>query len=101
AVGIGHELAHAGARVAHAAPRARVADGLGVAGKHLVLGAIAVTAGPRLHHAHVEVHHDLGLQTLLGEVAFLEGDPLVQSHAGGKDVDLHDVYLPGELRARR
>ena len=65
AVRIGDELPHAGARVAHAAPRARISDGLGAFQKRLVLRARLVASGPPLHLAEVDVPHHLRIEVLL------------------------------------
>src|SRR5262249_58765981 len=54
-VRVGDELPHAGAGIAHAAPRARVADGLRPFQKRLVLRAGLIAARPRLHLALIDV----------------------------------------------
>src|SRR5206468_273984 len=90
AVGVGYELPHAGAGVAHAAPRARVADRLRALEERLVLRPELVAAAPRLHLTEVDVPHHLGIEALGAEVALLEGDPFVEPHAGGKDADLRE-----------
>src|SRR5262249_4809201 len=88
AVRVGDELAHAGARIADAAPRARVADRLRALQKRLILRPGLVAAGPPLHLSEVDIPHHFGLEALLAEVALFERDPLVQPHAGGEDTDL-------------
>src|SRR6266540_911668 len=90
AVGVGHELSHTGARVAHAAPRARVADGLRALEERLVLRASLVAAGPRLHLTVIDVPQHLRIEVLRAEVALGERDPLVQPHTRGKDADLRE-----------
>ena len=90
AVCVGHELSHAGARVAHAAPRARVADGLRSLEEWLVLRPGLVAAGPRLHLTVIDVPHHLRIEVLRAEVALGERDPLVQPHTRGKDADLRE-----------
>src|SRR5262249_7290325 len=89
-VRVGDELPHAGAGVAHAAPRARVPDGLRAFQKRLVLRAGFVAAGPSLHLAVVDVPHHLGVEALDAEVALREHDPFVKPHAGGEDTDLRE-----------
>src|SRR5213593_678437 len=91
AIRVGHELSHPGARVTHAAPGARVADGLGTLEERLVLRASLVAARPRLHLTVIDVPHHLGIEVLLAEVALLERDPLVQPHTRGKDADPREV----------
>src|SRR4029453_9656982 len=92
-----HELPHAGARIAHAAPRASIPDRLRAFQKWLILGPGLVAARPALHLAQVDVPHHFGIEALLAEIPFLERDPFVQPHAGGEDTDLReDVHQWGD-----
>src|SRR6185295_4813892 len=89
AVAVGHEAAHARARVGDASPDARALDQVLVAlGVGLVLGTLLVVeALPARLRAAEGLDVELDLDTLGFEEAFLLRYEIVEAHALGGDAD--------------